>query len=136
MSGTAHATFAPEGTPPPGPTYSHGVRFDPGCQVLQISGQVPMDSDGTCSADGAAQADRVFANLGAVLDDAGMTTANLVHIRCYLVDRQDLPAFQDARDRFLKGVRPAATLVFVSGLGKPEWRIEVEALAARPMPAG
>jgi enamine deaminase RidA (YjgF/YER057c/UK114 family) len=66
-----------------------------------------------------------------VLGDAGMTTADLVKVTHYLLRGEDLAQYNPVRSKYLGAARPASTLVVVAGLARPEWRIEVEAVAWR-----
>ena len=50
----------------------------------------------------------------------------------FLTSRDDLPAFREIRTQIMGDARPASTLVIVSGLAHPDWRIEIEGAAARP----
>jgi len=56
---------------------------------------------------------------------------HVVKLTVFLTDMADLAAFRKARDEFIRAdTPPASSLVRVSGLVNPEFRIEVEALAA------
>lgn len=112
-------------------TYSHGVEVAPNARWLHVSGQVAVDLEGRTPDDFTAQADLAFRNLGAVLAAAGMSPADVVKMTVYLTRLDDLAALRAARDRFQGDARPASTLVVVQSLARPEWRVEVEAIAAR-----
>ena len=60
-----------------------------------------------------------------------MTPSNLVKVNVYLLRPEDIPALRTARDRFQGDARPASTLVVVSRLVRPEWLVEIEAIAAQ-----
>ena len=67
-----------------------------------------------------------------LLDGAGMTKDDVAHLRIYLIDRDDILALRQARTEFFGEDRVLpSTLVLVSGLVKPEWRVELEIVAAR-----
>ena len=120
----------PDGMPPVN-GYSHAVAFQG--RLVVISGQVPLDADGRLvgRGDPEAQARQVFANLEAALAAAGATMDHVVKLTVFLTDMADLAAFRKARDEFIRAdTPPASSLVRVSGLVNPEFRIEVEALAA------
>lgn len=111
--------------------YTNGMLDTGAKETLYISGQIGIDATGACSPDFAAQTRQVWANLEAILADAGMTLNNIVKTTIFLVDRADYPAFADIRKDVLKGHKPASTLVYVSGLVKPEWKVEIEAIAVK-----
>jgi len=75
----------------------------------------------------------VFANLNEALKSAGGTFADVVKLNYYCVDRVDraqLPALREIRDQFVNiQTPPASTFVFVRDLVRPEWLIEIEAVA-------
>jgi len=60
-----------------------------------------------------------------------MDVSHLVKVTTYLTDAGNLPKLGPVRGRFLGENRPASTLVVVSALAKPDWLIEVEALALK-----
>ncbi|MBV9246915.1 MAG: RidA family protein, partial [Methylobacteriaceae bacterium] len=63
--------------------------------------------------------------------DAGMTFADVVRFNAYVTDRAYFPVYGAVRSRFVAGSGFASTLVIVSGFARPEFKIEVEATAAK-----
>jgi 2-iminobutanoate/2-iminopropanoate deaminase len=94
-----------------------------------VSGQVPVDDAGRRSEDVTGQAEQVFANLAACLADEGLTMADVVSITTFLRDIADGPTVSSVRGRFFGDHRPTSTVVEVSGLLDPAWRLEVQAIA-------
>jgi enamine deaminase RidA (YjgF/YER057c/UK114 family) len=120
----------PDGLPPVN-GYSHAVSFDG--RTVAVSGQAPMDADGNVVGvdDPVAQVRQVFANLAAALTAAGSDLSRVIKLTVFLTDLADLGAFRQVRDEVLPGPqRPASSLVQVAGLVHPQWRVEIEALAA------
>ena len=68
-------------------------------------------------------------NVEAILESANMTTRNIVKVTYYLTRRQDLDELVDIRIDEWHGVRPAVTVVLVSGLVREDWFIEVDVTA-------
>ena len=99
-------------------------------RTLYVSGQVGIDADGTCPPDVAGQASRALGNLGALLAAAGMDVEDIVRMTVYLTEPSGLDAFRVARAAFLGDHKPASTVLVVAGLARPEWKIEIEAVAA------
>ena len=111
--------------------YSHGVLIPPNARVLHLSGQIGARPDGVVPEDGEEQADNVWRNVMAILAAADMTAKNLVKITAYIVDEAVFPFYAAARQRNLGGIEPpASTAVYVPRLVLPEWKIELEAIAA------
>jgi reactive intermediate/imine deaminase len=116
---------------PPANGYSHAVAFNG--PTLIISGQVPLDEEGRLVGDGdpRAQVRQVFENLATALAAAGATMEHVVKLTVFLTDMGDLLAFREVRDEFVQPDRPpASSLVQVSGLVNPAFRVEIEAIAA------
>lgn len=120
----------PDTMAPPG-MYSQGVVAPAAGRWLYISGQVGVRKDGSVPEDFRSQAQCAWENLLAVLDAAGMTVADLVKVNTYLTDRSQHPLFSPIRAKFLGDARPASTLVVVAALARPEYLLEVEAVACR-----
>ena len=119
----------PDGLPPVN-GYSHAVAFTG--RMVVVSGQVPVDGQGRLVGqdDPAAQVRQVFANLSAALAAAGARMDQVVKLTVYLMDLADLRVFRQVRDSYISADRPpASSLVQVSGLVNPEFRVEIEALA-------
>jgi enamine deaminase RidA (YjgF/YER057c/UK114 family) len=77
------------------------------------------------------QTEQCFANIKAVLAEAGSSLANVVRVRYLIVDGADLPKCQPVIERHLGAIRPAATMM-VCGLLDPRMKIEIEVTAKRP----
>ena len=96
----------------------------------QLSGQLGIAPDGTVPGGVAAQAALCFDNLLAILAAAGMSAADLVRLTTYLTDPAELAAYMSVRDRYVGAPPPASTLLVVQALARPQFRIEIEAVAA------
>jgi enamine deaminase RidA (YjgF/YER057c/UK114 family)/quinol monooxygenase YgiN len=128
--------FDPEGLPP-SVGFSHVAEVNPG-KLLYLSGQVPRNAAGDVigAGDFRAQLEQVFTNLGIALRGAGATFADVVKLNYYCVETVDSTqqrAVVEVRDRFVNTKSPpASTFVFVSRLVRPDWLIEIEAVAMLP----
>jgi reactive intermediate/imine deaminase len=124
----------PEGAPPVN-GYSHAVSF--AGPMLMVSGQVPLDAEGRLVGydDCASQTRQVFRNIELILQSAGASMADVVKLTVFLTNMADLAAFRAVRDEFVDVARPpASSLVQVSGLVHPAFRVEIEAIAElRPL---
>ena len=112
------------------PNYSHGCRAEGARVRLTLSGQIGLAPDGSVREGIAAQCEQAFANIGACLKEAGMGPENLVMLRMFLVRPGDLAALRAARGAWLGDVRVPSTLLFISGLVRPDLLVEIEAEAA------
>lgn len=116
---------------PINPNYSQGMETAPGSRLLAIAGQVGRDTKGRIPDGIDAQATLAWANVKAVLKEAGMGVNDLVHYFSFLVRREDNAGYDKARIKALGSARPASTKVFISGLARPELLCEVQAFAAK-----
>jgi enamine deaminase RidA (YjgF/YER057c/UK114 family) len=123
--------ITPKTISPPLANYSHAVEVPPNARWLYLAGQVGMTPDGTVPTSCADQAEACFANILAILAEAGMGPGDLVRLNTYLIDPADRAAYGAARDRHVAAPPPASTLVVVRALARPEFKIEIEAIAAK-----
>lgn len=118
-----------DGQPAPA-TYSPGMLVKAGADCLFISGQVGVDDAGSTAVTFSEQAELACKGLLAVLRAADMGPSDIVKVTTYLTKADDIPAWRAARAWVLGDIRAASTLVVVSALADPRWRVEVEAVAA------
>ncbi|MFF7699257.1 RidA family protein [Streptomyces lydicus] len=98
---------------------------------LHVSGQAGIDEQGrTVSDDFLAQGRQAFANVERVLAAAGASLADVVKVGIFVTDMAShLDDVIRLREEFLSPPYPADTLLEVSSLARPDWRIEIEATA-------
>jgi len=111
---------------PIGP-YSQAIRA--GNQVF-VSGMIALDpqSGELVGSDAAEQAEQALKNLGAILEAAHMTYANVVKTTVFLLDMNDFAAVNAVYAKFFDTNKPARSTVAVVGLPKGA-RVEVDAIA-------
>ena len=115
--------------PPAAGPYSQAIATD---DLVFCAGQLGTDPATGELADGVeAQAERALRNLGAVLDAAGCTFADVVKTTCFLADINDFNAFNAVYTRFMTDPAPARSTFQVAALPKGG-RVEIEAIAVRP----
>ena len=137
MTRTVTYLNPPSSTPPAG-MYSHVARMAPG-ELAFIAGQVAVDRSGISVGVGdvAAQTNQVFANVGDILKDLGSDFEQVVQLTTYLTSADSIPTFMSARSTlfpklFPGGKYPPNTLLVIDRLVKPEFLIEVAAIARVP----
>ncbi len=116
---------------PPFANYSHGVVVAPGHTLLFCSGQLGIDKHGDIPMETEDQAKLCFEAIAAILRDADMSMRDVVRLNAYVTSREHLGPYMKVRDLYIKSPPPASTLVVVSGFARPEFNVEVEAVAAR-----
>ncbi|MEM6374499.1 MAG: RidA family protein [Pseudomonadota bacterium] len=127
-------SLAPASIAPPFARYSHGVELPAGARVVRTSGQLGLAADGSVPEGSQAQAEICFANITAILVEAGMGPGNVCHVSAFVTDRAHMAGYMVARDAFLAHVQtlPSSTLMIVAGFTRPEFVVEVEVWAAAP----
>ena len=95
-----------------------------------VSGTAPVEPDGSSTpGDAAAQARRCFAIILGAIEELGGSAADVVRTRMYITDPADADAVGAVHGEIFREIRPASTMVVISALLRPEWRIEIEAEA-------
>lgn len=92
-----------------------------------VSGTIATGSDGKPLApDAYGQAIAVFDKIKTALGEAGAQMADVVRTRMFLVDLQDAEAIGRAHGELFRDVRPAATMLQVSGFLGEGFLVEIE----------
>ena len=125
-------TLAPAGIHPPFAPYSHGVVVPEGQKLVFCSGQLGIDAAGVIPPDCAGQTKLCFDNVAAILREAGLGLGHIIRINAYVTGREHLPAYMGVRNALFAEPYPASTLMIVSGFARPEFVVEIEAIAAGP----
>ncbi|MEO8457215.1 MAG: RidA family protein [Chloroflexota bacterium] len=115
--------------------YSHVAEVTSG-RLVYLAGQVAVDPAGNIvgESDIAAQTKQVFENLKNNLAAVGATFANVIKLSYFVLDAAHIPTIREVRNSYLNpDAMPTSTLVVVAGLARPEWLIEVEAVALLPV---
>src|SRR5471032_2516053 len=102
--------------------------------TVYVRGQVGTDFEGNLVGlgDPRAQAEQAMRNVKQLLEEAGSDLSHIVKTTTYLIDpRYREPVYQEV-GKWLKGVFPISTGLVVSGLGQPEWLMEIDVVAVIP----
>ena len=128
----------PENHLAPQGRYSHVSLAEPG-RLAFIAGQVALDETGALVGpnDAAAQFPQVFRNVGRVLEGIGAGFGDIVELTTYLVGEDSREPWLRARDAVYRehygdGPFPPNTLLIVSGLVRPEMKVEISAVVRLP----
>ncbi|GLH80144.1 hypothetical protein SSBR45G_50530 [Bradyrhizobium sp. SSBR45G] len=85
----------------------------------------------TMPADVTSQSRNCFKTIAAALQEGGFEMADIVRATYYLTDVTDADAHLAVCGEVLGDIRPAATMVVVAALLKPEMKVEIEVTAKR-----
>ena len=108
--------------------YSHVARVG---DTVYIAGQIALNRSGNLVGedDVEAQTQQAFENLQAILKELGGSLYDIVKMTTYLTDRSQLEAFRRVRNSFFRDPFPPNTLLFINGLARSEYLVEIEAVA-------
>jgi 2-iminobutanoate/2-iminopropanoate deaminase len=123
--------LSPDSLHPPFAKYSHGVEIPEGARLVYCSGQLGIERDGTIPEDVEAQTRLCFRAIAAILEEAQMTLGDVVRINAYVSSADYLPGYMKVRDEVVGDPPPASTLMVVQAFARPQFKVEVEAVAAR-----
>ena len=108
-------------------------------RTVYVRGQIGQDLDTSESVgvgDVEAQTEQAMANIEMLLREAGARMEHLVKLTIYLVDPRYRETVYRTIGRWTRGVHPISTGLVVAGLARPEWLVEVDAIAVLPDPEG
>ncbi len=122
----------------PGAVEPFGVfssaAWQPEGRVLHISGHVAQDAEGNIVGVGdiRSQTRQTLENIKRVLDSVGGTMSDIAKVTVFVTDMSMLDDIHKVRSEFFDPPYPASSLVEVSRLVRPEYLIEIEAIAVIP----
>jgi enamine deaminase RidA (YjgF/YER057c/UK114 family) len=126
--------FNPETMAKPTVGYSQVAEVGEG-KIVYIAGQIALDKAGSLVGkdDFRAQVQQVFENLKAAVEASGGDFHNVIKLNYYCVasvDPAQMAVVREVRDKYVNTANPpTSTFVFVQRLVRPEWLIEVDAVA-------
>ncbi len=121
----------PDGVFPPYQNYVHAVEVTGDSRLLIISGLNGFREDGVEMPESFEdQCELIWQHIGTILRAADMDYTNLIHLRFYLGSREYDAANMRIRDKYL-GDHKVALTSFVAGMLEPNWKLEIEATAAK-----
>lgn len=123
----------PASAPGPVGPYSQVAKLDVGGgALLFLAGQIAVDDNGELVGEGdvGAQTQRIFEIMGDLLAAYGAGFDDVINIRTYLVNMDDIAAYGEVRRKYLTATPPTSTTVEVSRLFRPGALLEIEVTAA------
>lgn len=109
--------------------YSRAVRIG---NVLEVSGTVAVDEQGVVGrGDFYAQTRFIIQKIESVLAQAGYTLEDVIRTRTYVTDIRQWEAVGKAHGEFFRTIKPATSMIQVSGFIAPEYLVEMEVTAVK-----
>ena len=109
--------------------YSRAVQMG---NTLEISGTVALDENGVMGkGDFYKQAHFIFLKIEKILAQVGFFLSDVVRTRMYVTDITHWEEVGRAHGEFFKNIKPATSMIQVSGFIEPEYLVEVEITAIK-----
>jgi enamine deaminase RidA (YjgF/YER057c/UK114 family) len=104
-------------------------------RVVFLRGQIGQDLETAASVaigDPAGQARRAMENIRTLLAEAGARMEHLTKLVVYLTDIRHREPVYRTMGEYIRGVHPVCTGLVVVALARPEWLVEIDAIAVIP----
>ncbi|QIK69587.1 RidA family protein [Erysipelothrix sp. HDW6C] len=111
--------------------YAHITKIPAGLDWYAFSGQIGVDADGNISEDFNTQVRQTFQNIHDVLEHEGLTPADIVKVNIWSVSEIDWDFFYATWDTFFNEDYPSMTIAYITALGLPEIKLEIDVWAAK-----
>jgi 2-iminobutanoate/2-iminopropanoate deaminase len=111
--------------------YADAVRVPAGYDQILVSGTPGLAPDSSLPGDIAEQATQAWQNVDTILNRAGATMSDIVSIRQWLTNAEDISAYVDVRAKFISH-QAASMLAVIPALVRPDFLVEIEVVAAVP----
>jgi enamine deaminase RidA (YjgF/YER057c/UK114 family) len=99
--------------------------------LIFVSGHTGTNAQGRVHGGMREQTQQTFANVEIALKAAGATMADVMKITCFLVRASDYAVYAEEREKaFPADSQPASSTIVVKELVRPEFLVEIEAIAA------
>lgn len=111
--------------------YSHITKIPAHVDWYTFSGQIGVYEDATLSENFNEQVKQTFVNIKAALDYEGISAKNITKVNIWSVDEIDWDYFDDEWAGLFGNDYPSMTIAYISALGLPEIKIEIEIWAVK-----
>ena len=114
-----------------GQGFSHAIEVTGPQRTLYIAGQVAVDAAGKIPGNIEAQCHLVWDRIEKLLQDGKMVLTDVVKTTVFLTSADDIEGFRKVRAQRLGGHAPTSTLLIITQLARPEFKVEIEAIATK-----
>ena len=121
----------PEGIPNPVGNYTHITKIPRNSELYVTSGQIGIDYNGEFPKSMNEQLRNTFNNIKAVLDSENLTGDNIIKVNVWAIEKIDWDYLYSEWEELFGNEYPAMTIGYISELGLPEIKIEIEIWAAK-----
>ncbi|SHF87650.1 Enamine deaminase RidA, house cleaning of reactive enamine intermediates, YjgF/YER057c/UK114 family [Mariniphaga anaerophila] len=121
----------PENIPPPVGNYSHVTIIPKNSDLYTFSGQIGIDNNGNIPEKLSEQVTLTFRNIQQLLDSQTLTPDNVIKVNIWATEEIDWDFFDNEWEILFGEKYPSMTIAYITALGLPELKIEIEIWAAK-----
>lgn len=121
----------PESMPKPVGNYTHITRVPKDAELFVTSGQVGVDMNGNVPSDFNEQVTNTFTNIKKVLESEELNQDNIIKVNIWATEEIDWEYFDSKWEELFGSEYPAMTIAYITKLGLPELKIEIELWCAK-----
>ncbi|KEQ22159.1 RidA family protein [Paenibacillus tyrfis] len=121
----------PAGMPSPVGNYTHITKIPRNAELYVTSGQIGVDRNGIIPEPMNEQIKNTFDNIKTVLHSEELTSENIIKVNIWATQKIDWDYLDAKWDELFGRNYPAMTIGYISELGLPEIKIEIEVWAAK-----
>ncbi|ALP35725.1 enamine deaminase RidA [Paenibacillus sp. IHB B 3084] len=121
----------PAGMPKPVGNYTHITKIPRNSELFVTSGQVGVDQNGQFPESFNLQISNTFNNIKSVLDAEQLIADNIIKVNVWATEQIDWDYMYSQWEKLFGNDYPAMTIGYLTALGLPEIKIEIEIWAAK-----
>lgn len=121
----------PVGMPEPVGNYTHITKIPRNAELYVTSGQIGIDQEGIFPENMNEQISNTFQNIKSVLASEELTAENIIKVNIWATEKIDWDYLDMKWEELFGHEYPAMTIGYISELGLPEIKIEMELWAAK-----
>ncbi|GGE58271.1 RidA family protein [Priestia taiwanensis] len=122
----------PANMPGPVGNYTHITKIPRNAELFVTSGQIGINQDGQFPESMNEQISNTFQNINKVLESEELTAANIIKVNIWATEEIDWEHMDFEWEKLFHTEYPAMTIGYLSALGLPEIKVELEVWAAKP----
>ncbi|EJS45861.1 TPA: RidA family protein [Bacillus thuringiensis] len=121
----------PINMPQPVGRYTHITKIPRNAELFVTSGQIGINEDGQFPESMNEQISNTFQNINKVLQSENLTAANIIKVNIWATKEIDWEHMYAEWQQLFNTEYPAMTIGYISALGLPRIKIEIEVWAAK-----
>ncbi|QTD41000.1 RidA family protein [Sporosarcina sp. Te-1] len=121
----------PEFMPKPVGNYTHITRVPKNAELFVTSGQIGIDMDGNVPFDFNEQVTNTFTNIKKLLESEELNQDNIIKVNIWATEEIDWDYLDSKWEALFGDKFPAMTIAYITKLGLPELKIEIELWCAK-----